>query len=121
MQRQWRIIPHDSGRVESLIQAAGLPPVVAQLLVSRGVYTAEEASQFLDTKLMGLRILSRILLGTQAAPLRKTLLDSGLGEDVLSGGLYAGLRQMVFSVGMPSTRLPRMASAAQSRASSGIS
>ncbi|MEM7535694.1 MAG: insulinase family protein [Chloroflexota bacterium] len=52
------------------------------------------------TKLMGLRILSRILLGTQAAPLRKTLLDSGLGEDVLSGGLYSGLRQMVFSVGM---------------------
>jgi len=32
-----------------------LPPVVAQLLVSRGVYNAEDAGRFLDTKLMGLR------------------------------------------------------------------
>ncbi len=55
MQRQWRIVPHDSGRVESLMQAARLPAVVAQLLVSRGVYCAEDASRFLDTKLMGLR------------------------------------------------------------------
>lgn len=55
MQRQWRIIPHDAGRVEKLIRDTRLPPVVAQLLVSRGVYNAEDASRFLDTKLMGLR------------------------------------------------------------------
>jgi single-stranded-DNA-specific exonuclease len=55
MKREWRIVPHDAGRVESLMQAAGLPAVVAQLLVSRGIYTAEDASRFLDTKLMGLR------------------------------------------------------------------
>ncbi len=55
MQRQWRIIPHDAGRVEQLIRATRLPPVVAQLLVSRGVYNADDASRFLDTKLMGLR------------------------------------------------------------------
>lgn len=55
MQRKWRIIPHDSVRVESLIRDACVPAVVAQLLVSRGVYTADDASQFLTTKLMGLR------------------------------------------------------------------
>ncbi len=37
------------------MRSSGLPAVVVQILVSRGVYRAEEASQFLDTKLMGLR------------------------------------------------------------------
>ena len=55
MQRQWRIVPHDAPRVENLIRSANLPPVVAQLMVSRGVYTANEAASFLDTKLTGLR------------------------------------------------------------------
>lgn len=55
MQRQWRIIPHDAGRVEQLMKSARLPAVVAQLLVSRGVYNADDAAQFLDTKLKGLR------------------------------------------------------------------
>lgn len=55
MQRQWRVIPHDGSRVQQLIATTGLPAVVAQLLVSRGVYDAPTATQFLDTKLMGLR------------------------------------------------------------------
>lgn len=55
MQKSWRILPHDSGRVESLMRAAGVPPVVAQLLVSRGVYRADDARLFLDSKLVGLR------------------------------------------------------------------
>lgn len=55
MQRRWRIIPHDAGRVERLMRSAQLPAVVAQLLVSRGVYEADAAARFLDTKLMGLR------------------------------------------------------------------
>ncbi len=55
MQRKWRIIPHDVSRVEKLIAATRLPAFVAQLLVSRGVYDAAAATQFLDTKLIGLR------------------------------------------------------------------
>ncbi len=55
MQRQWRIIPHDADRVEQLMRTARVPAVVAQLLVSRGVYNADDAARFLDTKLMGLR------------------------------------------------------------------
>lgn len=49
---------------------------------------------------MGLSILSYALVSTQASPLRKTLIDSGLGEDLTGGGLSTTLRQMTFSVGL---------------------
>ena len=49
---------------------------------------------------MGLSMLSYALVSTQASPLRKTLIDSGLGEDLTGGGLSASLREMTFSVGM---------------------
>ncbi|EMI42986.1 single-stranded-DNA-specific exonuclease RecJ [Rhodopirellula sp. SWK7] len=55
MKRQWRITPHDAPLVEQLIRSSGLSPVVAQLLVSRGVYSTEDASAFLETKLANLR------------------------------------------------------------------
>ena len=55
MQKFWRVLPHDSKRVESLMRSANVPPVVAQLLVGRGVYQAADAKLFLDAKLAGLR------------------------------------------------------------------
>lgn len=55
MKRKWRVVPHDSSRVAQLTRTAGLPPVVAQLLVSRGVYDNDSAKSFLNTKLTGLR------------------------------------------------------------------
>lgn len=55
MSKRWRIKPHDAARVAQLEKQAGLPPVVAQLLVGRGVYEAESAKQFLDVRLSGLR------------------------------------------------------------------
>lgn len=55
MQKLWRVLPHDSHRVESLIRSANVPAVVAQLLVARGVYQADAAKLFLDSKLIGLR------------------------------------------------------------------
>ena len=47
-----------------------------------------------------LRILEYILLGMPASPLRKALIDSGLGEDLAGGGLEPELRQMCFSTGL---------------------
>ncbi|MCL4504843.1 MAG: insulinase family protein [Chloroflexi bacterium] len=44
-------------------------------------------------------ILSHALISTPASPLRKALIDSGLGEDV-TGGLEDELRQMAFSAGL---------------------
>jgi hypothetical protein len=49
---------------------------------------------------LGLGILSHILVATPASPLRKALIDSGLGEDLVGGGLEDELRQMNFSTGM---------------------
>lgn len=49
---------------------------------------------------LGLSLLSYILIGTPASPLRKALIDSGLGEDLAGVGLENDLRQMVFSTGM---------------------
>jgi Zn-dependent M16 (insulinase) family peptidase len=48
---------------------------------------------------LSLDILSHILLATPASPLKKALLDSGLGEDV-TGGYEDHLRQTLFSAGM---------------------
>ena len=53
----------------------------------------------LETRL-SLQILSYILVGTSASPLRKALIDSGLGEDVTGGGMAGHLRQMFFSTGL---------------------
>ncbi|GAB4115318.1 MAG: insulinase family protein [Roseiflexaceae bacterium] len=47
----------------------------------------------------GLGVLEHILIGTTASPLRKALIDSGLGENMAGGGLQE-LRQMWFSVGL---------------------
>jgi Zn-dependent M16 (insulinase) family peptidase len=49
---------------------------------------------------LGFAILNHILVGTQASPLRKALIDSGLGEDLVGGGLGPYLRQMTFSTGL---------------------
>jgi len=48
-----------------------------------------------------LEVLSGILIGSAAAPLRKALIDSGLGEDLSPvTGLERDLRQLLFAVGL---------------------
>ena len=49
---------------------------------------------------LALNILNHILIGTPAAPLRKALIDSGLGEDLTGRGLASELRQLYFSTGL---------------------
>lgn len=57
--------------------------------------------EFVDSNLvMALSVLSYVLVSTPASPLRKALIDSGLGEDVTGGGLSTYTRQMTFSIGM---------------------
>ena len=53
-----------------------------------------------DETVLALQILSHILVGTPASPLRKALIDSGLGENLTGGGLEDELRQMTFSTGL---------------------
>jgi single-stranded-DNA-specific exonuclease len=55
MVKRWRIHPHDADRVAQMERAARVPPIVAQLLICRGVYDPTAARDFLDAKLTGLR------------------------------------------------------------------
>jgi presequence protease len=54
---------------------------------------------------LGLNILSHILIGTPASPLRKALIESGLGEDLTGHGLDSDLAQMYFSTGLKGVTL----------------
>ena len=49
---------------------------------------------------LGFSILANILLGSPAAPLRKALIESGLGEKLAGVGLEDEMRQMYFSTGL---------------------
>ena len=55
MPKSWRIAPHDPSRIADLERAAGVPAVVAQLLLARGIHDPDAARLFLDPKLTGLR------------------------------------------------------------------
>jgi hypothetical protein len=49
---------------------------------------------------MALDILSHMLAGTPASPLRKALIDSGLGEDIVGGGVDNNIRESSYSIGL---------------------
>ncbi|MFW5863246.1 MAG: insulinase family protein [Desulfohalobiaceae bacterium] len=55
------------------------------------------------------QVLDYLLLGMPASPLRKALLDSGLGEDLAGPGLESDLRQMFISIGMKGVREENLA------------
>ena len=55
MAKRWRIHPHDPDRIAALQRAAGIPAVVAQLLICRGITDPASARTFLDPKLSALR------------------------------------------------------------------
>ncbi len=50
--------------------------------------------------MLALHVLEHILIETPASPLRKVLIDSGLGEDVAGGGLDSFRREAIFSAGL---------------------
>lgn len=52
-----------------------------------------------DTR-FALDVLDHILIGTAASPLRKALIESGLGEDLTGDGLETHMQQMNFSIGL---------------------
>ena len=53
-----------------------------------------------------LQILSEILIGNAGSPLRKALVESGLGEDISpASGLETELKEVVFSIGLRGTEV----------------
>ena len=53
-----------------------------------------------NTTGLALQILEYILIGNAAAPLRKSLIESGLGEDLTGTGMESELAQFSFSAGL---------------------
>ncbi|KAL2927586.1 Presequence protease 2 chloroplastic/mitochondrial, partial [Bienertia sinuspersici] len=53
----------------------------------------------LETRL-SIQFLNHLLLGTPASPLNKILLDSGLGEAIIGGGVEVDLLQPLFCIGL---------------------
>ncbi|MCB0336067.1 MAG: insulinase family protein, partial [Bdellovibrionales bacterium] len=49
---------------------------------------------------MAITVLNYILLGSSASPLKKALIDSGLGESLIGGGFHTEIRQFYFSTGL---------------------
>jgi Zn-dependent M16 (insulinase) family peptidase len=61
-------------------------------------------------RLLGTELLSEVLLGSSASPLRKRLIESGLGDELsASTGLESELREMIFSVGLRGTSTEKKA------------
>ncbi len=52
--KTWRLLPHDRTAVEKLASALGMAPVVAQLLLNRGIAEPAAARRFLDAPLSAL-------------------------------------------------------------------
>ncbi len=67
MAKRWRIAAHDPEPVARLERAAGIPSVVAQLLIGRGIVAADEARRFLDAKLSDLHDPGELPGATDAA------------------------------------------------------
>ena len=55
MAKRWRIHPHDEDAIVALARAAGIPAVVAKLLLCRGISNPAAAKEFLEPKLSALR------------------------------------------------------------------
>lgn len=49
---------------------------------------------------LALGFLDHLMLGTPAAPLKRALLESSLGEAIIGGGIEDELRQPSFSIGL---------------------
>ncbi|MFZ0930190.1 MAG: insulinase family protein [Syntrophobacteraceae bacterium] len=53
---------------------------------------------------LAFQILEYVLIGMPGSPLKKALIESGLGEDIAGGGLETELRQLYFSIGLKGIR-----------------
>jgi single-stranded-DNA-specific exonuclease len=54
MNARWRIRPHNPADIESLSRRAGISPLVAQLLLNRGINEPDRARAFLEARMVSL-------------------------------------------------------------------
>jgi single-stranded-DNA-specific exonuclease len=71
MKARWRIRPYDPARVRDLSARSGLPALVAQILINRGIDDPRQAASFLEARLVSLHD-PELLPGASAAADRIT-------------------------------------------------
>ncbi|KAJ3049348.1 hypothetical protein HK102_012519, partial [Quaeritorhiza haematococci] len=54
MSTRWKVKPFDRDQIAALSRGAGIPPLVAQVLINRGVTDPDRARVFLESRLTGL-------------------------------------------------------------------
>lgn len=67
MQTRWRLRPHDQGRIGALSREVGVSSLVAQILLNRGIESADQAKAFLEAKLNQLHDPELLPGATEAA------------------------------------------------------
>lgn len=77
MEKRWRFLPHDSAQVSHLARQARVSPVVAQLLLCRGVCEPAAATTFLAAKLTDLHDPSLLPGVQQAVDVLHSVIESG--------------------------------------------
>lgn len=86
MPKRWQHAVHDPGRIASLEKSAGLPSVVAQLLIARGIDQPQQARDFLEPKLTGLH--DPMLLPGAAEAASLIMQSIRVGESIVVYGDY---------------------------------
>jgi single-stranded-DNA-specific exonuclease len=84
--KTWRLLPHDPEAVERLSRSLRVGPVIAQLLLNRGVVVPDEARRFLDAPLSGLHAPE--LLPGVAPAVDRIFAAVGAGERICIYGDY---------------------------------
>ncbi len=75
--RTWHLLPHDRAALECLAGALQVSPVVAQVLLNRGLDQPETARRFLDSPLTGLHAPDHLPGVTEAADRLHTAVRAG--------------------------------------------
>jgi single-stranded-DNA-specific exonuclease len=75
--KTWHLLPHDRDGIERLATSLRVSPVVAQLLLNRGVKEPEAARRFLDAPLRGLHAAHLLPGVTEAADRLMTAVREG--------------------------------------------
>jgi single-stranded-DNA-specific exonuclease len=52
--KEWHLVPHDQAAIERLAAVMGVAPIVAQLLLNRGILDPADGTRFLQSPLSGL-------------------------------------------------------------------
>ena len=52
--KAWHLLPHDARGMDRLTRELNVSPIIAQLLLNRGISDASTATRFLDSPMVGL-------------------------------------------------------------------